>query len=270
MSTHKLQKSGSTVAVNPSSTSSSQLGHVPDLTAMRTTLQLCLECLDRLNDKIMSVCEEMLEIRTCITELLSSVQPEAILMDSGTMDSSAYLQTTFHDEHQNIATIAPDELDLLLTTLSGLLQPPTHSGLLDQEYGPLESVEVMKPLREDTDAIICQRPSDALLCNTSSHVSYELQPFVPQDGMSFEEKTTSGSSSTLNQRPPPPIVQEIQDKVKCTWPGCSKFVKKESRTRHVNETHLKKVKTVCADCGKGFTRSYMKKDHICHPKCKSS
>ncbi|KAG2066354.1 hypothetical protein BDR04DRAFT_1121206 [Suillus decipiens] len=219
---------------------------------------------------MINVCKEMLEIRTCITELLDNVQSEVTVINSGRRDSSAYHQKIFDDEHQNVATIAPDELNTLLTTLSNLPQPLALSGLSDQEYGPLESDEVMGSLQEDTDAMICQRPPDAFLCNTSSHVIYELQPFVPQDGMSFEEKTISGSSSTLKQRLPPPIVQEIEDKVKCTWPGCSKFVKKESRTRHVNETHLRKVKTVCASCGKGFTRSYMKKDHICRQKCKSS
>lgn len=79
---------------------------------MTTTLLSCLECLDR------------------ITELLSSVQSEAAVMDSGTIDGT-------------------DELNTRLATLSGLPQP-------DQEYGPLESVEVIESLPEDTDAMICQ------------------------------------------------------------------------------------------------------------------
>ncbi|KAG2112746.1 hypothetical protein BD769DRAFT_1391865 [Suillus cothurnatus] len=77
-------------------------------------------------------------------------------------------------------------------------------------------------------------------------VNYELgaQPFLPQHHTYSEGK---GS----------------QDRVKCIWPGCSKFVRKENHTRHVNETHLRKIKTLCTGCGKEFTRSYMKKDHIC-------
>ncbi|KAG2363079.1 hypothetical protein BDR07DRAFT_1405180 [Suillus spraguei] len=105
---------------------------------MTTTLLSCLECLDRLNDKIMSVGKEIQEIRTCITELLSSVQSEAAVMDSGTIDGTTYLQTIFDDEPNT-----------RLATLSGLPQP-------DQEYGPLESVEVIESLPEDTDAMICQ------------------------------------------------------------------------------------------------------------------
>ncbi|KAG2753151.1 hypothetical protein P692DRAFT_20829638 [Suillus brevipes Sb2] len=81
--------------------------------------------------------------------------------------------------------------------------------------------------------------------------------------MYSEGETLPGSSSRLDQQLPHPIEEGTRDKVQCTWPGCSKLVKKGSRTRHVNETHLRKVKTVCAGCGKGFTRSYMKKYHTC-------
>ncbi|KAG2743320.1 hypothetical protein P692DRAFT_201794953 [Suillus brevipes Sb2] len=81
--------------------------------------------------------------------------------------------------------------------------------------------------------------------------------------MYSEGETLPGSSSRLDQQLLHPIEEGTRKKVQCTWPGCSKLVKKESRTRHVNETHLRKVKTVCASCGKGFTRSYMKKYHTC-------
>lgn len=106
--------------------------------------------------------------------------------------------------------------------------------------------------------------TDVSLCDTSSY-ELDVQPFVPQDSIYSEGKTSSGLLSRLSQRLPPPVMQDSQDKVKCTWPGCLKFVRKDSRTRHVNEIHLRKVKTVCAGCGKGFPRSYMKKYHICSP-----
>ncbi|KAG1884665.1 hypothetical protein F4604DRAFT_1952307 [Suillus subluteus] len=211
---------------------------------MKATLQSCLECLDRHNDRLIRVYGEVLEIRTRITELLEIVQSEATVTDSGTRDSSAYLQAIFADEPQNIATVAPDEpntISPLLTTLDifGLPQPLTN-GLSDQERGPLESVGVMGWLPEDTDPMTYQRIPDVLLCDTSGCVSYKLgaQSFPPEDGTYSERKTLPGSLPRLS---PLPIVQGSQDKIKCTWPGCSKFVKKESRTRHVNETHLRKV-----------------------------
>ncbi|KAG1853495.1 hypothetical protein DFJ58DRAFT_728249 [Suillus subalutaceus] len=230
---------------------------------MITTLQSCLEWLDRHHDKIISVYRETLEIRTRITKLRDSVQSEATVMDSA---SSTYPQAIFY-EPQNIATVAPDEPNVMLPLLSmpdlfGLPQPLAYGRLPDQEYGPLEYAGVMGSLPEDTNPMICQRSSDVLL---SGFVSYEpgAQPFPPHDGMYSEGNTMLGSSSRLDPRPPLPIVQGSPDKVKCTWPGCSKFVKKESRARHVNETHLRKVKTVYTGCGRGFSRSYMKKGHIC-------
>ncbi|KAG2066370.1 hypothetical protein BDR04DRAFT_1106801 [Suillus decipiens] len=105
---------------------------------MTTTLQSCLECLDRLNDKIISVYGEMVEIRTRITELLQ-----------GMLDY----------EHQNIATFAPDEANATLPLLSmldpsGLSQPLAYSRLSDQEYGPLNPVKVMGSLLEDAGSMI--------------------------------------------------------------------------------------------------------------------
>ncbi|KAG1884637.1 hypothetical protein F4604DRAFT_1676749 [Suillus subluteus] len=161
------------------SLSSSQLGQVPDRNSMRTTLQSCLECIDRHNDEMISVYREMLEICTLIMELLDSIQSEATLMDSSIRDSGTYL---FDDEHQNTAIVAPDEPNAmlpLLTTFDGLPQPLTHGRFLDQEYGPLESVGVMGSQPEDTDPIICQ--------HSQSFVSYDselsVQPFLPQYGL---------------------------------------------------------------------------------------
>jgi hypothetical protein len=124
---------------------------------MKTILQSCLKCLDRHNDKIINISSEMLEIRTRFMELLDNVQAEATVIDSATGDYSAYLQETFSDEPQNIATVAPDEPNAMsppLTTLDvfDLPQPPLANG-----YGPLGSVGVMGSLPEDTDPMIFQR-----------------------------------------------------------------------------------------------------------------
>jgi hypothetical protein len=147
----------------PPSTSSSQLGHIPDRNIMKTTLKSCLECLDRHNDKIISVYREMLEIRTHITELLDNIQSEATVMDSATRDGSTYLQAIFGDEAQNIVAPAPDEpnaMSPLLTTLHifGLPQPLSEGKLSEQEYGSLEPVGVMRSLSKDADPMIYQRP----------------------------------------------------------------------------------------------------------------
>ncbi|KAG2363074.1 hypothetical protein BDR07DRAFT_1460495, partial [Suillus spraguei] len=160
-----LQKSRLTVTdnCNDAPSTSSQLGHVLDQNSTRTTLQSCLECLDRLNDKIISVYSEMVEIRTRITVLLDNVQSEATVMDSGRRDSSPYLQAMFDYEHQNIAIFAPDEANAMLplpSTLDpyGLLQPLAYGRFSDQEYGPSESVQVMGSLLEDAGRMISQRP----------------------------------------------------------------------------------------------------------------
>jgi hypothetical protein len=131
---------------------------------MIATLKSYLECLDRHSDKMISVCREMSEIYARITELLDSVQSEAIVMNSGTRarDSSAHFQTIY--EYQNIATVVPDEPNAMLPLLTtpnlfGLPQQLAYGRLPVQEYGPLESAGVMGSLPEDTDPMICQRSS---------------------------------------------------------------------------------------------------------------
>ncbi|KAG1749445.1 hypothetical protein EDB19DRAFT_1904546 [Suillus lakei] len=191
-------------------------------------------------------------------------------MESGTLDNSDYPKAIVDDEPQTITPSALDELNAvspLLTPLELPILPELlafRGQLSDQYYRPLESARVMGPLPEDVDPPFGQLPQD-LLRGTSSSMSYELsvQPFLHQHGTYSEGRTLSGSSARRDQSLPSPIVQCSQDKVKCTWPGCSKFVKKDNRTRHVNETHLRKVKAVCAGCGKRFTRPYLRRDHIC-------
>ncbi|OAX34268.1 hypothetical protein K503DRAFT_774724, partial [Rhizopogon vinicolor AM-OR11-026] len=76
--------------------------------------------------------------------------------------------------------------------------------------------------------------------------------------MCAEEQIVCDPSTSRHQVP---IAQGGQEKVKCAWPGCSRFMTKDSFTRHVNETHLRKVKAVCARCERGFPRTYMKTNH---------
>ncbi|KAG2126518.1 hypothetical protein DEU56DRAFT_822267 [Suillus clintonianus] len=236
----------------PSSASSSQLGHTPDQDSIRSSLKSCLECLDRHNDKIIRVYREIIDIRTRITALLREIVV---------------------DEPQAIVAVVLDRFNAMLPLLSTPLdllplpQPPAlHGRLSDEECGPSESAGGIGLLPEATYPPAHYNCSpDLLLCGTSGFVSQELgaQPFLPHHGTYSEGQTLSGPSSRRDQLFPLPIAQGSQDQVKCTWPGCLRFVKKDSRTRHVNETHLRKVKAVCASCGKGFARLYMKKDHIC-------
>ncbi|KAG2348201.1 hypothetical protein BDR05DRAFT_995642 [Suillus weaverae] len=188
--------------------------------------------------------------------------------DSGRWDGFDDIQIIGDDELPTITPVALDKLG----TINSLLTPLDHFLLIqplalydqfsDQEYGPpLKSVGVTGPLPEPGG----QLSQDLLLFDTSGLASIELgaQPFLTQHGTYSEGQTLSGCSARRDQRLPRSIVRNSQGKVKCTWPGCSRFVKKGNLTRHMNETHWRKIKAVCASCGKGFTRPYLRKNHIC-------
>ncbi|KAJ8587744.1 hypothetical protein M405DRAFT_821047, partial [Rhizopogon salebrosus TDB-379] len=87
---------------------------------------------------------------------------------------------------------------------------------------------------------------------------FDFYPSEPQHGTC--PQTTSGSSIS-HQESHVPVAQGDQESVKCTWSGCSRVVKKGSYTRHVNETHLRKAKAVCARCGRVFLRTYTRNNH---------
>ncbi|KAG2048346.1 hypothetical protein BDR06DRAFT_1013124 [Suillus hirtellus] len=126
------------------------------------------------------------------------------------------------------------------------------------EYGPLGFTSTLPE-----DLPISRLPQDLLTSGTDRLCAPE---FLPQDDTYFDEKTMSEpeSSASHGQQSSHPIqVAKVdQDKVKCTWPGCSKALRKNSLTRHINETHRRKVKAVCVYCGKRFARPYMLKNHI--------
>ncbi|KAG0696271.1 hypothetical protein DFH29DRAFT_1004717 [Suillus ampliporus] len=174
----------------------------------------------------------MLEIRTRITDILASCQLEEITTgNAGAWDGSGIdLQEMFGDEPQTIAPVSLNELNGI---------PP------------------LSPLSQDL------LPSDV-----SGTISYELgtQKFyriVPQHDTCYEGQTLSGPSARHHQQLCLPVVLDGEEKVKCEWSGCSSSVKRDNYTRHVNEIHLRKVKAVCASCGKAFSRSYMKNTHMC-------
>ncbi|OAX33291.1 hypothetical protein K503DRAFT_804485 [Rhizopogon vinicolor AM-OR11-026] len=123
---------------------------------------------------------------------------------------------------------------------------PVLGQLLEREYGPIlqESFVVSNtPLRQRSPDLLPGTPERANcpLNALTLHTYCEMQTFYRQ--------------------PRPRVVQSYKNKVRCTWPGCSKTFRKDGRTRHVNETHLRVVKGICARCGKGFQRPYLKRKH---------
>ncbi|OJA11891.1 hypothetical protein AZE42_08956 [Rhizopogon vesiculosus] len=112
---------------------------------------------------------------------------------------------------------------------------------LEQEYGPL--------LQE---SVVANNAPLDLLPGTSGNTNYPLNVLIPH---------TFCEVQTFYQQPRPRVTQSCKKKMLCTWPGCSKTFRKDGRIRHVNETHLRVVKGVCARCGQAFKRPYLKRKH---------
>ncbi|KAG1722329.1 uncharacterized protein EDB91DRAFT_214341 [Suillus paluster] len=226
----------------------SRLGQAPDQDSMGSTLQSCLESLDRLHDRIDCVCNEMLWLRARIAVV--SCQLGVTVGDQGTCHSSADMQTIFDDEPQMVTFNQLIGISLLSTLLDLFLLA----------FGPrvqsFRSYEIaVKGNRSCCRSTFTRR--------VALWFHRRAQPFPPQ-----HSKYPGGRPCLTPQNRS--IPKRRAAKTKQCAPGCSRLVKKENRTCHVNEIHRRKVKAVCADCGKGFTRSYMKKDHICRAKCKCS
>ncbi|KAJ8579608.1 hypothetical protein M405DRAFT_886430 [Rhizopogon salebrosus TDB-379] len=176
------------------------------------------------------------------SEVLTGIT-EATTVDEGTWDSNTDLQEFVAFQHSQL-----------------------ESQLSDQAYEP-GFQESASALTEGSDPFR-QHPPDLSLSHTSSSASYELgtQPFqtsVLEMG-TYSEAQTLPSSAGRHQQLRLPVVQASQEKVRCTWPGCLRVLKKDSHTRHVNECHLGKVMDVCTGCGREFSHMYMKKVHVCH------
>lgn len=262
----------------------STLGHAPtDQNSTRSTLQSFLEFLDQHchNDGVNSTYKEI--IRICIVGMLANYQSEA----SG-----------YSDEPQTIAPNGLDELNAVHRSSATISLPQSlafqhlQRQLLGQDYRRLSQASVTN--MPEAEPLFRQLPPgvlylflacfpsnayhmqrlDQLLFHTSGPFSYEpdtksSQPFVPEN----EAQTFSDSFDSRHQQLRLPVMQGGQEKVRCTWLGCSRVIKKDNHARHVEEIHLRKVKAVCNDCGREFSRMYMKKNHVCRgssPKRKSS
>ncbi|KAG2139081.1 uncharacterized protein EDB93DRAFT_1164035 [Suillus bovinus] len=249
----------------PSSTS----GHASDQDSMRSGLQSCLEHLDRVHDRMNCVYQEVLEIRAQITGLLRTCQSEITMGDEGMLDSSMGLQAIVENEPQTIVPIAQDGLHAVSPSLITPVLPISaeqsafQNQPLNLEYGP-SGFNTLPDLPDDNV------PQDLLLSGTSGVVvshGLDAPGFLP---WSSDAKTLSKSSGSHDQQEPLSISKGSQNRVICTWPGCSRAVNQDNLTRHVNEVHWRKVKAACAHCGKGFARPYMLRDHICQGKCRKS
>ncbi|OJA18448.1 hypothetical protein AZE42_05808 [Rhizopogon vesiculosus] len=240
----------------------STLGHAhSDQDSLTSTSQALLECLDRHSHhgRLNSAYEGI--IRICLAEILANRRSEATMLNEGPCKyHNTDLQTTSGVKPQT--PIALDEaMSLSSTDFSIPLLPSTLWQSQSQEYGHLsqESVGIT------STPALGQLFPDFSSFSTSGSASYELgaQPFhssEPQHGTRAEQ-IVYGPSTSRHQEPRAPIAQGSQKKVKCSWPGCSRFMTKDSFTRHVNETHLRKVKAVCARCEREFPRTYMKRNH---------
>jgi hypothetical protein len=152
-----------------------------------------------------------------------------------------------------------------------LPQEPTFQqpeGLVSaQEYRPLlqESVGISTiPLSQGSPGMLRHSctiffkhwllATTDLFLGASDGANYTLSDLTPQSYMYSEEQTFY-----QQLRPEPGFVQVGQKKVQCTL--CSKVVRRDGYTRHVNETHLRAVKGVCTRCRKTFQRKYLKTKH---------
>ncbi|KAG2070438.1 hypothetical protein BDR04DRAFT_1155468 [Suillus decipiens] len=221
---------------------------------MRLKLQSLLKRLNRQNDDMVRTCKEMLEILARLAELLTNREPEVTMGDERaweSLDGSVELQTVINDEP---LTIIQDPL-------------PFYGQLSDLEFEPLESVGVASTPQESVD-FVARLPQD--IFPYSSNYEPATGDFLSHHGAHPDGQAASGSSTKLDEQPLVTVVQGVQEKVRCSWSGCSRVVKKENLSRHVNEVHRRRIKVVCNQCGNGFARPYLMRDHNCRAKRRNS
>jgi len=99
--------------------------------------------------------------------------------------------------------------------------------------------------------------------NAVSSLTQQLA-FQHLQQLSGQEHGPQGASVTFFEAQSsyrPRILHVGQKKVSCTFPGCSKMMKKDGLTRHLSEVHFRVVKGVCTRCGKTFPRPYLRRNH---------
>jgi len=213
----------------------STIGH-SDQDTLRTTSQAFLECLDRHDHhgRLYSTCKEI--ISTCLAAILTNnYQSEVAMWDEGPWK---YGNIGLR-EISVVESETPDTLDeaihLPSTDFSLMSQPSAPQDiccqLRGQGYGLLlqESVGVTSTPAEGTDP-----PLDL-------HVRLDFLLFGTQHDACSEGQTLYGSSTNQHQELHVPVAPgELsyeftdggQDKVKCTWPRCSRLIRKDNVKGH--------------------------------------
>lgn len=243
-------------------------GHV-DEDSLIMTSQLFLKCLDRhehhgrFHEAYKGI------IRICLAEILASNQLGAAMWEGPW--NTILTSCTIH-----LLSIDLPLLSTRIQPLQGQL-PGQERGLVSHNFvRNTSTLPEGTPLGKFFFQVVVRyilRLSfayhmrlDVSFFSTSGSVSYEqtFQTSTPQHSTSFEGQILSVNSSTSrHQEPHLPVAQpdDAREKVKCTWPDCSKIVGKGWYNRHVDEKHLRKVKAVCARCEKTFSRTHSKMKH---------
>jgi hypothetical protein len=253
---------------------SSTLHFTESLDSLISTSQSFLECLDRHDHHCIPNSTYKGIIRICLAEILANCQSEvAMRHEDPRKYNIADLQATSRGMLQTPNGAAhPSSTDF--THLSQQLVPQHLRGQSpgqENEFLSRESVRITSTRLEGTDPPLSQyfpgTPSYIRSLSFTYHMRLDftselgVEPSSSQHGTCSEGQALSGTSTSFHQELREPVVQCDQEKVKCTWPGCPSVVVKNGYTRHVNETHLRKVKAVCARCEKTFPRTYMRKNH---------
>ncbi|KAG2748318.1 hypothetical protein P692DRAFT_20734023, partial [Suillus brevipes Sb2] len=99
---------------------------------------------------------------------------------------------------------------------------------------------------------------------------YEPAPWYPFQNADFDQCVPSSFSARQDEHLSAPIVQarQIDDSVKCHFPGCTKKVTKLNLNRHVEEVHKKKIVGFCGNCNRPFRRLHVLVAH--ERECKKS
>ncbi|OJA13637.1 hypothetical protein AZE42_09889 [Rhizopogon vesiculosus] len=171
----------------------------------------------------------------CLAAILATRQ-SGVTMGEGQYDSSVNFQATSGDGHAD--TYRLQQLTLQRIQLEGQLA--------EKSYGPF-------PPLQGSGGVSYPPLSTAIVPGIVGDADYRRSAVMTQNGTSSEQ--------TLYQQPHPRVVQAGQKKVHCPVTGCTKVVRKDGLTRHVNETHFQVVKGYCTRCAKPFKRLDLKRKH---------
>lgn len=139
--------------------------------------------------------------------------------------------------------------------------------MYSEAFSAFRDPRIMRTSLEGVDPPLRQNASlDLSLQSTSDIYEPAVKPF---QGIYSEEHVPPSSSARPDIQLSAPVAQanQVKDKVKCTWNGCSAFVNKDNLTRHVKEVHERKIKAVCVGCGREFKRPYQMNEHILQYRC---